>query len=109
MKKNRGSPGVDNVSFENIEKQPGGVKQFLIDIQAELQNKTYKPKSIRRVYIPKADGSQRPLGIPTIKDRVVQMSVTLILEPIFETDFMNCSFGFRPGISAHGGIREIVG
>jgi RNA-directed DNA polymerase len=109
VKKNQGSPGIDNVTVKDVEQCSGGTRQFLLDIQTELQNKTYKPQAIRRVYIPKADGGQRPLGIPTIKDRVVQMSVTLILEPIFETDFLPCSFGFRPGISAHDGIQEIVG
>lgn len=109
VKRNGGSPGVDNVSIKDIEQQVGGYKQLLIEIGAELKNKTYKPKPIRRVYIPKTDGGQRPLGIPTIKDRIVQMTTVLILEPIFEADFMKCSYGFRPGISAHDGIREIVG
>ncbi len=109
VKRNRGSAGVDNVMIKDIEQQPDGVKELLSEIQSELQNKTYKPKPIRRVYIPKADGSQRPLGIPTVKDRVVQMAMVLILEPIFEADFLPCSYGFRPGISAHDGIRKIVG
>ena len=107
VQNNQGSPGVDNVSFEDIKKQDGGPKKLLEEIIAELKNKTYKPKPIRRVYIPKGDGNLRPLGIPTIKDRVVQMAVTLILEPIFEADFLNCSYGFRPGISAHDGMREV--
>lgn len=107
VRKNGGSPGVDNVAIKDIVQQEGGPQKLLEEIQNELQNKTYKSKPIRRVHIPKADGTQRPLGIPTVKDRIVQMAVTLVLEPIFEADFLRCSYGFRPGISAHDGIREV--
>jgi RNA-directed DNA polymerase len=109
VRENRGAPGVDDISIEDIERQEGGPKKLLAEINAELQDRTYKPKPIRREYIPKGDGSLRPLGIPTVKDRVVQMAMVLILEPIFEVDFLNCSYGFRPGISAHDGIKEVVG
>lgn len=109
VRRNGGSPGIDNISIKDIETQAGGPMVLLKEIQTELQNRTYKPQPIRRAYIPKDDGTQRPLGIPTVKDRVVQMATTLILEPIFEADFLDCSYGFRPGISAHDGVKEIVG
>lgn len=108
VKANGGSSGIDNVTFKDIEDSKGSPHNLLIDIQRELQNKTYKPSPVRRVYIPKADGNMRPLGIPTIKDRIVQMATLLVLEPIFEMDFLDCSYGFRPGISAHDGVRDVI-
>ena len=84
-KANRGKPGVDGVSFQDIEKY--GVEKFISEIIVDLESRTYKPEPVLRVEIPKANGKTRPLGIPTIKDRVVQMAAKLVIEPIFEADF----------------------
>jgi len=95
---NKGKAGVDGITFEDIEGGAGGIEGFLDDIQQSLRSKSYRPSMVRRVWIPKADGRKRPLGIPTIRDRVIQTAVVLIIEPIFEADFMDCSYGFRPKV-----------
>src|SRR5712691_10776145 len=104
---NDGAPGVDGVSIEQIAATPESEAVFLNDIQKSLQEKTYCAQAVQRVYIPKPNGKLRPLGIPTVRDRVVQAAVLLILEPIFEADFEDCSHGFRPGRSAHDALRII--
>jgi group II intron reverse transcriptase/maturase len=108
VRANKGAPGIDGRTFEAIETQEGK-EQFLARLREELIRKTYRADMVRRVWIPKPDGSKRPLGIPTIRDRVVQTAAKIIIEPIFEADFCEHSYGFRPNRSAHDAVDAVVG
>jgi RNA-directed DNA polymerase len=102
---NQGAPGVDGESFEQIE--TAGRQEWLSGLREELRHNRYRPQAVRRVMIPKAGGGERPLGIPTIRDRVVQTAAKMVLEPIFEADFEPNAYGYRPQRSAQDAIRKV--
>src|SRR5579863_9651517 len=104
-KSNQGAPGVDGQSFRDIESR--GLEEWLSGVREELRAKTYRPQAVRRVMIPKPGGGERPLGIPTIRDRVVQTAAKLLLEPIFEADFDPNAYGYRPKRSAREAIQKV--
>ena len=104
---NGGAAGVDVVTFEHIEASEARLEGWLRTLAAELREEGYQPQAVRRVMIPKPDGGERPLGIPTVRDRVVQQAAKLVVEPIFEADFEPNAYGYRPRRGALDAVKEV--
>ena len=105
VRRNGGSAGIDGVTIEEVERE--GVEEFLSQIEQDLKAKAYRPRPVKRVYIPKPDGRRRPIGIPTVRDRVVQQACKIVIEPIFEANFQGSSYGFRPKRSGQQAVKEV--
>jgi len=104
VRANKGAAGVDQISIERFEANVDG---YLQELHEALKNQTYRPNVVKRVYIPKSDGKQRPLGIPTVKDRIVQTAIKMVIEPIFEQEFLPMNYGFRPQLGCKDALREV--
>ncbi len=109
VRRNNGAPGIDKITLAAVEEY--GITRLLDELAAELREGRYRPAPARRVYIPKPGapaGEQRPLSIPSVRDRIVQAAAKIVLEPVFEADFLPCSFGFRPRRSAHDALQVLI-